>query len=87
MKDLNSFSFCRTVALMYASVFGNLTVILQRLCVQSSKQHGDLHLIREFAKFHKIPTVLKEIMEDHVLQESLFVKADDLQTVTELWEI
>ncbi|XP_015770277.1 PREDICTED: potassium voltage-gated channel subfamily H member 2-like [Acropora digitifera] len=72
-------------ALMYASIFGNLTVILQRLCVQSSKQHGDLHLIREFAKFHKIPTVLKEIMEDHVLQESLFVKADDLQTVLKMF--
>lgn len=62
-------------------------MILQRLCVQSTQQHGDLHLIREFAKFHKIPTALKEIMEDHVLQESVFVKADDLQMVTGLREI
>ena len=37
----------------------------------NTKKYEDLHFTREFAKFHKIPTALKEIMEDHVLRESV----------------
>ncbi|XP_068720809.1 potassium voltage-gated channel subfamily H member 6-like [Montipora capricornis] len=68
-------------ALMYASIFGNLTVILQRLYLQSTRQHEDLHTIREFVEFYKIPKELKKIMEDHVLREAVVMKADDLQTI------
>lgn len=67
---------------MYASIFGNLTVIIQRLYLQSSKEHEDLRLIRDFVNFHKIPRRLKENLENHILHESAFVKVDDLQAVS-----
>ena len=55
---------------MYASIFGNLTVIIQRLYVQSSKQHDGLRLIRDFVRFYKIPRALRENLEKHVLDEA-----------------
>ena len=67
---------------MYASIFGNLTVIIQRLYLQTSKQHEDLRLIRDFVHFYKIPHALKENLENHILHESHFVKVNDLQAVS-----
>ena len=67
---------------MYASIFGNLTVIIQRLYLQSSRQKEDLLLIREFVNFYKIPRALKENLENHILHESHFLKAGDLQAVS-----
>ena len=70
-------------ALMYASIFGNLTVIIQRLYLQNSKQHEDLRLIREFVQFYKIPRELKENLENHILNQSVFTKGCDLQAVSD----
>ena len=67
---------------MYASIFGNLTVIIQRLYLQTSKQHEDLRLIRDFVRFYKIPQGLKVNLENHILHESHFVKVNDLQAVS-----
>lgn len=67
---------------MYASIFGNLTVIIQRLYLQSSKQHEDLRLVRDFVHFYKIPRALKDNLENHILHESLCMKADDIQAVS-----
>ena len=72
---------------MYASIFGNLTVIIQRLYLQSSRQKGDLLLIREFVNFYKIPRALKENLENHILHESRFLKAGDLQAVSRFSEV
>ena len=72
---------------MYASIFGNLTVIIQRLYLQSSRQKEDLLLIREFVNFYKIPRALKENLENHILHESHFLKAGDLQAVSRFPEV
>ena len=72
---------------MYASIFGNLTVIIQRLYLQSSRQKEDLLLIREFVNFYKIPRALKENLENHILHESQFLKAGDLQAVSRFPEV
>ena len=69
---------------MYASVFGNLTVIIQRLYLQSSRQHEDLRLIRDFVTFFKIPRALKKNLENHILHESCFMKVGDLQAVSDM---
>lgn len=67
---------------MYASIFGNLTVIIQRLYLQSSRQKEDLLLIREFVNFYKIPRTLKENLENHILHDSHFLKAGNLRPVS-----
>lgn len=78
-----NFIFFLLSALMYASIFGNLTVIIQRLYLQNSKQHEDLRLIREFVQFYKIPRELKENLENHILNQSVFTKGCDLQAVSD----
>ncbi|XP_078369357.1 potassium voltage-gated channel unc-103-like [Oculina patagonica] len=72
-------------ALMYASIFGNLTVIIQRLYVQSSKQHEDLRITRDFVRFFKIPRALQENLENHVLHESCTMKVSDINQVLSLF--
>ncbi|KAJ7357649.1 hypothetical protein OS493_023780 [Desmophyllum pertusum] len=72
-------------ALMYASIFGNLTVIIQRLYLQSSKQHEDLRLTRDFVRFYKIPRALQENLENHVLHESCSMKVSDINNVLSLF--
>lgn len=67
---------------MYASIFGNLTVIIQRLYVKSLKQHEDLRLIRDFARFFKIPRPLQKNLEDHVLHENLTMKVSVINRVS-----
>lgn len=63
-----------SLALMYASIFGNLTVVIQGLYVKSSRQHEDLRLTREFARFFKIPRHLQQNLESHVLHENVSMK-------------
>ncbi|KAJ7357646.1 hypothetical protein OS493_023777 [Desmophyllum pertusum] len=72
-------------ALMYASIFGNLTVIIQRLYLQSSKQHEDLRLTRDFVRFYKIPRALQDNLENHVLHESCSMKVSDINNVLSLF--
>ncbi|XP_028401335.1 potassium voltage-gated channel subfamily H member 6-like isoform X2 [Dendronephthya gigantea] len=52
-------------ALMFATVFGNLTAIIQRLYSTTSKYHKDLAIVREFINFYEIPQPLSDTLEDY----------------------
>ena len=67
---------------MYASIFGNLTVIIQRLYLKSLTQHDDLRLIRDFAFSFKIPRSLQESLENHVLHETVTMKVSAINRVS-----
>lgn len=67
---------------MYASIFGNLTVIIQRLYLKSLTQHEDLRIIREFARSFKIPRPLQESLENHVLHENVTMKVSAINRVS-----
>ena len=54
---------------MYASVFGNVTVIINRVCATQARYHHEKARVKEFIRFHRISKFLKfRIMEsfDHV---------------------
>lgn len=71
-----------SLALMYASIFGNLTVVIQGLYVKSSRQHEDLRLTREFARFFKLPRPLQQNLESHVLHENVSMKFSAISRVS-----
>ena len=50
---------------MFATIFGNLTAIIQRLYSTTSKYHKDLATVREFIHFYEIPSPLSDKLEDY----------------------
>ena len=60
------------LALMYASIFGNVSAIIQRLYSGTARYHSAMQRVREFNKFYQIPNPLKQRLEEY-FQVSFFV--------------
>uniref|UniRef100_A0A4W5LK63 Potassium voltage-gated channel subfamily H member 7 n=1 Tax=Hucho hucho TaxID=62062 RepID=A0A4W5LK63_9TELE len=60
------FSICVMLigSLMYASIFGNVSAIIQRLYSGTARYHTQMLRVREFIRFHQIPNPLKQRLED-----------------------
>ena len=52
-------------ALMYASIFGNVSAIIQRLYSGTARYHAHIVRVKEFIRFHQIPNPLKQRVEDY----------------------
>ena len=52
-------------ALMYASIFGNVSAIIQRLYSGTARYHSAMQRVREFNKFYQIPNPLKQRLEEY----------------------
>ncbi|XP_028518006.1 potassium voltage-gated channel subfamily H member 6 isoform X2 [Exaiptasia diaphana] len=77
------FSICVMIvgALMYASIFGNMTAIIQRLYSQTSRHHRNLRIVRDFIQFYKIPPHLRDDLEEYFRHEWSYTKGVDIDTV------
>uniref|UniRef100_A0A674CMY4 Ion transport domain-containing protein n=1 Tax=Salmo trutta TaxID=8032 RepID=A0A674CMY4_SALTR len=55
------FSICVMVigSLMYASIFGNVSAIIQRLYSGTTRYHTQMLRVKEFIRFHQIPSGLR----------------------------
>ncbi|CAB1326297.1 unnamed protein product, partial [Coregonus sp. 'balchen'] len=60
------FSICVMLigSLMYASIFGNVSAIIQRLYSGTARYHTQMLRVREFIRFHQIPNPLRQRLED-----------------------
>ena len=67
---------------MYASIFGNLTAIIQRLYSRTSRFHRDLRVIEDFVRFYKIPKSTKEELDEYFRHEWAYTKGVDIETVS-----
>lgn len=67
---------------MYASIFGNMTAIIQRLYSRTSKYHNEVRRIDDFIKFYKIPKSLRERLEDYFRHEWSYTKGVDMDVVS-----
>ena len=76
----NYFFHCY-VALMYATVFGNMVAIVQRLYSKASRFHTEMNKIKEFLRFYKIPEDLRRSIQTYVRQEWTFTEGVDAQKV------
>lgn len=50
---------------MYASIFGNVSAIIQRLYSGTARYHTQMLRVREFIRFHQIPNPLKQRLEEY----------------------
>lgn len=51
---------------MYASIFGNVNAIYQRLYAGSARYHAKMRELHEFVHFHKIPKELWYKLESYI---------------------
>ncbi|XP_034415202.1 potassium voltage-gated channel subfamily H member 6 [Cyclopterus lumpus] len=61
------FSICVMVigSLMYASIFGNVSAIIQRLYSGTTRYHTQMLRVKEFIRFHQIPGCLRQRLEEY----------------------
>ncbi|XP_077985937.1 potassium voltage-gated channel unc-103-like [Glandiceps talaboti] len=77
------FSICAMLlgALMYACVFGNVTAIIERLYSGMTKFHQQMQLLKEFIKFHQIPSPLNHRLQDYFKHSWSFTNGMDMNEV------
>ncbi len=61
-----------SAALMYASIFGNVSAIIQRLYSGTTRYHSAMQRVREFNKFYQIPNPLKQRLEEYFQVKNSF---------------
>ena len=59
------FVFSWILALMYASIFGNVSAIIQRLYSGTARYQIQMLRVKEFIRFHQIPNPLRQRLEDY----------------------
>ncbi|TNM98296.1 hypothetical protein fugu_014542 [Takifugu bimaculatus] len=77
------FSICVMLigALMYASIFGNVSAIIQRLYSGTARYHAQMIRIREFIRFHQIPNPLRQRLEEYFQHEWSYTNGIDMNAV------
>ena len=50
---------------MYASIFGNVSAIIQRLYSGTTRYHTQMLRVKEFIRFHQVPNPLRQRLEEY----------------------
>ncbi len=74
-RALDLYHVCILItALMYASIFGNVSAIIQRLYSGTARYHTQMLRVKEFIRFHQIPNPLRQRLEEYFQVSMLFSK-------------
>uniref|UniRef100_A0A672RZ80 Voltage-gated inwardly rectifying potassium channel KCNH2 n=1 Tax=Sinocyclocheilus grahami TaxID=75366 RepID=A0A672RZ80_SINGR len=68
-------------ALMYASIFGNVSAIIQRLYSGTARYHTQMLRVREFIRFHQIPNPLRQKLEEYFQHAWSYTNGIDMNAV------
>ena len=68
-------------ALLYATIFGHVTTIIQQMTSATAKYHDILNSVREFMKLHEVPKALSERVMDYVVSTWAMTKGIDQDKV------
>ena len=71
-------------ALMYASIFGNVSAIIQRLYSGTARYHAQMLRVKEFIRFHQIPNPLRQRLEEYFQHSWTYTNGIDMNTVSAL---
>ncbi len=66
---------------MYASIFGNVSAIIQRLYSGTARYHTQLLRVREFIRFHQIPNPLRQRLEEYFQHAWAYSNGIDMNMV------
>uniref|UniRef100_A0A8C7EDW8 Potassium voltage-gated channel subfamily H member 2-like n=1 Tax=Nothoprocta perdicaria TaxID=30464 RepID=A0A8C7EDW8_NOTPE len=72
---------CSPAALMYASIFGNVSAIIQRLYSGTARYHTQMLRVREFIRFHQIPNPLRQRLEEYFQHAWSYTNGIDMNAV------
>ncbi|XP_037319094.2 potassium voltage-gated channel subfamily H member 6 [Pungitius pungitius] len=77
------FSICVMVigSLMYASIFGNVSAIIQRLYSGTTRYHTQMLRVKEFLRFHQIPGCLRQRLEEYFQHAWSYTNGIDMNGV------
>ncbi|KAH0954497.1 hypothetical protein HN011_011688 [Eciton burchellii] len=77
------FTICMMIiaALLYATIFGHVTTIIQQMTSATAKYHDMLNNVREFMKLHEVPKALSERVMDYVISTWAMTKGLDTDKV------
>ncbi|KAH8245293.1 hypothetical protein KR032_008174 [Drosophila birchii] len=67
--------------LLYATIFGHVTTIIQQMTSATAKYHDMLNNVREFMKLHEVPKALSERVMDYVVSTWAMTKGLDTEKV------
>ncbi|ESO87949.1 hypothetical protein LOTGIDRAFT_126829 [Lottia gigantea] len=68
-------------SLMYASIFGNVSAIIQRLYSGTARYHTQMLRIKEFIRFHQIPNPLRQRLEEYFQHAWSYTNGIDMNQV------
>ncbi|XP_052133450.1 potassium voltage-gated channel subfamily H member 6 isoform X3 [Frankliniella occidentalis] len=68
-------------SLMYASIFGNVSAIIQRLYSGTARYHTQMLRVREFIRFHQIPNPLRQRLEEYFQHAWAYTNGIDMNSV------
>ncbi|KAL5963075.1 Potassium voltage-gated channel subfamily H member 6 [Taenia solium] len=68
-------------SLMYASIFGNVSAIIQRLYSGTARYHAQMLRIKEFIRFHQIPGPLRQRLEEYFIHAWAYTYGIDMSVV------
>lgn len=71
-----------STALLYATIFGHVTTIIQQMTSATAKYHDMLNNVREFMKLHEVPKALSERVMDYVVSTWAMTKGLDTDKVS-----
>ncbi|XP_076026063.1 voltage-gated inwardly rectifying potassium channel KCNH7 [Genypterus blacodes] len=76
------FSICVMLigSLMYASIFGNVSAIIQRLYSGTARYHAQMLRVKEFIRFHQIPNPLRQRLEEYFQHSWAYTNGIDMNT-------
>lgn len=77
--DFNLLLLC--LALMYASIFGNVSAIIQRLYSGTARYHLQMLRVKEFIRFHQIPNPLRQRLEEYFQHAWTYTNGIDMNMV------
>ena len=66
---------------MYASIFGNVSAIIQRLYSGTARYHTQMLRVKEFIRFHQIPNPLRQRLEEYFQHAWSYTNGIDMNTV------
>ncbi|CAH1238966.1 KCNH7 [Branchiostoma lanceolatum] len=68
-------------SLMYASIFGNVSAIIQRLYSGTARYHTQMLRVKEFIRFHQIPNPLRQRLEEYFQHAWSYTNGIDMNAV------
>lgn len=71
---------------MYASIFGNVSAIIQRLYSGTTRYHTQMLRVKEFIRFHQIPVSLRQRLEEYFQHAWSYTNGIDMNAVSSTLE-